>query len=215
MFQETPTQEAGASGSDRPGSWSPEKRSRLLELIRERTLFVNREEGFELSSGRRSPFIFNLKNLYGRPEPAALITDALLDRLAGMECDCIAGLELGAVFPVTTVVAASQYTNRPTPGFVIRKEPKGYGTLNRVEGLAKQDPRNGTLVVLDDVTTTGNSLYEAVQVARDLGFTVNQAITLVDREEGAVETLKEKGVELLPLFTKREFPKIPRDSDAS
>lgn len=181
--------------------WTAENEDRLRALIRDRTLMTG---DFTLASGRKSTFIFNLKNLFGHPEGAALMTGRLLDRLSGLDCDHVAGLELGAVFPVAAVVQAS-HARQDIHGFVIRKKAKGHGTLNRVEGLTEDDPRDGVVVVIDDVTTTGNSLYEAVEVVRDLGFTVDQAITLVDREEGAMEGLAKKGIELIPLFKKSDF----------
>lgn len=194
-------------------AWDVEKQSALREHIRDRALSV-REEGFVLASGRRSTFLFNMKHLYGHPEAAGLLTEALLDRLSGLECDYVAGLELGAVFPVATAVERSSLTGRGVHGFIIRKEAKGHGSLNRVEGLHERDPRTGTVVVLEDVTTTGSSLLKAVEVVRDIGFTVRQAVTLVDRQEGAREHLAQHGVELLTLFGRSDFPEIPGGAPA-
>lgn len=184
--------------------WTQEEEAHLRRLIEERTLTTS-AEGFKLASGRHSSFIFNLKNLYGDPEAASLITRRLLATLADLECDYIAGLELGAVPPVVAAVMASHGSGNGVRGFIIRKDAKGHGTKNRIEGLTETDPRDGTVVVIDDVTTTGNSLVQAVEVARELGFTVTQAITLVDREEGAVDELANKGVELIPLYQKSDF----------
>lgn len=193
--------------SDPLHDWSPEKRERLLRLIDQRTLHID-PEGFTLSSGRSSTFLFNLKNLYGHPEAAHLATEALLHRLQGLECDYIAGLELGAVFPVAAAVAQS-HGHGDVHGFVIRKEAKGHGSRNRIEGLTETDPQEGRVVIVEDVTTTGGSLLQAVEVAKSLGFTVEQAITIVDREEGAVEKLKERGIELIALYAASDFERIP------
>ncbi|MBW3582218.1 MAG: orotate phosphoribosyltransferase [Euryarchaeota archaeon] len=177
--------------------------ARLKELIVELTLFRN-EEGFTLASGRKSTFLFNLKNLYGEPEAARLVTNRLLDTLGTLEFDLIAGIELGAVFPVTAAILQSATTDKPIRGFVVRKKAKGHGSLNRIECL-KEIPQGSRVVPIDDVTTTGGSLLEAVQVARDLGCTVTHAITLIDREEGANERLAEEGITLVPLYTKSDF----------
>lgn len=177
---------------------------RLLKLVEELTLFHNEDEPFTLASGRKSHFIFNLKNLYGNPEAATLITERLFDLLKRLKFDYITGLELGAVFPVTAVILRSHGTERPIEGFIIRKKAKGHGTKNRIEGL-RNLPNAGTVVVLDDVTTTGGSLYEAVEAVQEAGLEVKQAVTLVDREEGAAEFLASKGIELIPLFRKTDF----------
>lgn len=175
----------------------------LRRYIKDLTLLQS-EEGFTLASGRRSHFIFNMKNLYGEPEPAALITERLLKTLDTLSFDLITGLELGAVFPVTAAILASNGRERPVSGFIIRKTAKGHGTKNRIEGL-RNLPDSGRVVVIDDVTTTGGSLYEAVEVVREVGLEVSHAVTLVDREEGAAGFLLERGITLVPLFRKSDF----------
>jgi orotate phosphoribosyltransferase len=181
---------------------TPEKR--LRELIRERTLMVDMDQGFTLTSGRKSHFLFNMKHLYGEPDGAALITRRLLLCLNGLEFDQIAGIELGAVFPVVGAITASHDTERPVRGFIVRKKQKGHGTKNRIEGQ-KEIPAGSRVVVIDDVTTTGGSLLDAVRVVQDAGGTVTHAITLLDREEGAKEAIAKEGVVLVPLFTKSDF----------
>lgn len=177
---------------------------RLKGLIRDRTLLLDMQQGFTLTSGKTSHFLFNLKHLYGEPEGATLITKRLFACLKGLEFDYIAGIELGAVFPVTTVIAASHDTERPVRGFIVRKKQKGHGTQNRIEGQ-KEIEAGARVVVIDDVTTTGGSLMDAVRVVQQAGGTVTHAVTLVDREEGARENLMEEGVVLVPLFTKSDF----------
>lgn len=182
----------------------PGDEKRLKELLRERTLLLDMQEGFTLTSGKKSHFLFNLKHLYGEPEGAALITRRLLACLKGLEFDYIAGLELGAVFPVVSAITISQDTERPVRGFVIRKKQKGHGTQNRIEGQ-KEVESGARVVVIEDVTTTGGSLLDAVRVVQQAGGTVTHAVTLVDREEGAREKLLDEGVVLVPLYRKSDF----------
>lgn len=178
--------------------------ARLKEALRARCLLVDEEEGFTLTSGKHSPYLLNVKNLFGDPEAAALVTDRLLDVLAELSFDLVAGVELGGVLPLACVVEASHRTDRPVPGFVVRKEAKGHGTGNRIEGLP-EPPSSGRVVVLEDVTTTGGSVLSVVKHLRGLGLTVEEAVVVVDRQEGAQEALAADGVRLVPLVLAEEL----------
>lgn len=193
---------AGMRGQSEGSSSSDDER--LKRFIEERALLLDEDGGFELASGRTSSYLFNVKNLFSEPEASSLLTDKLLATLDELEFDYIAGLELGAVFPICCAVLRSQESDRPVRGFVIRKETKEHGTENRIEGLPTL-PSGGRVVVVDDVTTTGSSLLEAVEVVRGIGCTVEEAVAIVDREEGARENLASNGVELVPLFTREDF----------
>jgi orotate phosphoribosyltransferase len=85
---------------------------------------------------------------------------------------------------------------------MIRKSRKGYGTSKLIEGDLEEGDR---VVVVEDVTTTGNSLLKAVEAVEDNGGVVIQALVAVDREEGARENLQKKGIKLEPLVTKSDF----------
>lgn len=185
----------------------PADEDRLKELIVEHTLLRDTEEGFTLASGRKSTYLFNLKNLFGDPEAARLMTARLLEALDGLEFDYVAGPELGAVFPIACAVVQSHDRDDGSPvrGFVVRKQEKGHGSKNRVEGLREMPGEGDVVVVVEDVTTTGASLLDAVEVVRGLGCTVTHAVTLVDRKEGAAGNLAAEGVELSALFTRDDF----------
>jgi orotate phosphoribosyltransferase len=109
---------------------------------------------------------------------------------------------MGAVPIVSVVSARSYYTDHRIPAFFVRKELKGHGTNKLIEGYLKP----GTKVMfVDDVTTTGGSVMRAIQAARNIGCHVDKVITVVDRLEGAKENLAREGIELIPLFTRRDF----------
>jgi len=84
------------------------------------------------------------------------------------------------------------------PMLMIRKAQKGYGTSKLIEGELKEGNR---VIVVEDVTTTGNSLLKAVRAVQDNGGVVERTFVIVDREEGAVEHLKKEGVILEPLVS--------------
>ena len=90
-------------------------------------------------------------------------------------------------------------------GFYVRKEPKKHGTQRRIEN----PPPTGTkVVIVDDVVPTGNSLLKAVTEARNAGCEVVGVITLVDREEGGAERIREVVPNYVPLYTRHDFPRI-------
>ena len=55
--------------------------------------------------------------------------------------------------------------------------------------------------MLEDVTTTGGSSLKAVEKLRDAGFVVERVVTLVDRQEGAYDLMKDNNLELVSIFT--------------
>ena len=104
----------------------------------------------------------------------------------------IGGLELGAV-PIVAAVCACSVRHRPILGFVVRKERKGHGTDNRIDGNFRP---NTTVALCEDVTTTGGSVMQAVRAVREQGATVKKIITIVDRLEGATDSLAREGIAL-------------------
>ena len=86
--------------------------------------------------------------------------------------------------------------------FFIRKNAKDHGTRALVEGLPEDEDVVGKRVaVVDDVTTTGCSVLQAVEVLRAAGANVVGVITIVDRKEGAAETFAEAGLAFVPILT--------------
>ena len=92
----------------------------------------------------------------------------------------VGGLTLGAD-PLVCGIAQKAYykCNRHIDALIIRKNPKGYGTKEVIEG--HKPPQGSIVTVLEDVTTTGGSAMKAVDKLRDAGYTVNRVVTIVDR----------------------------------
>jgi orotate phosphoribosyltransferase len=88
--------------------------------------------------------------------------------------------------------------------FIIRKEPKGHGTGQWLEGR-KNLPAGTRVIIVEDVVTTGGSSMKAVERAQEEGLTVLGIVTLVDREEGGRENIEAAGYWLKALFTKSEL----------
>jgi orotate phosphoribosyltransferase len=104
----------------------------------------------------------------------------------------LAGPELGAVALVTAASLASGL-----PFLIVRREAKGYGTGNRLEGLFQSGER---VCLVEDVITSGGAALSAVEALREAGLECRTAVCVVDREEGGVDELARHGVRLRPLF---------------
>ena len=183
-----------------PRSALSRKRARLLEIIKEKSFLVGGE--FKLASGAVSNYYLDMKPTLFDPEGASLTSELVYDILKSEhKVDAVGGLELGAV-PIIAAVCALSWRDRPIAGFVVRKEKKGHGTDQKIDGNFTP---NTTVVLVDDVTTRGGSVMKAVQAVRARGAVVNKVIAIVDRLEGAAENLEREGIELEAIFTMRNL----------
>jgi len=178
-------------------------RARLLELLT-RQSFAQRE--VVLSSGRRSDFYIDCKRTMLTAEGHYLVGRLLLAAIREHlpQAAAIGGLTLGADPLASAVSLTSHLALHPLPAFIVRKEPKGHGTGQWIEGR-EAIPEGATVAVLEDVVTTGGSSLKAVERVRAAGFQAPMAFALVDRLEGGREALQAQGVTLHPLFTRRDF----------
>jgi orotate phosphoribosyltransferase len=180
-------------------------RARLAEIIRKRSF--GRGE-ITLASGRTSNFYFNLKPTMLDPEGAALLAELTYEALKDDGLDYVGGLEMGAVPLAGAVAQLSWIKGHPIAAFFVRKKPKEHGAKLAVEGLAKGESLQGKrVVIVEDVTTTGESALKAVEAARDAGGVVALVLTMVDREEGASETFAQAGLAFRSLYKASEFLK--------
>jgi orotate phosphoribosyltransferase len=175
------------------------KRERLAAIIRHQSLLQNRD--FVLASGRSSNFFFDMKKTMFDPEGAALLADLLFDAIKAENVEYIGGLETGAI-PIVTALCARSWPEKPLKGFFVRKENKGHGTDQRIDGLLQRGSR---VILFEDVTTTGGSAMQAVNQARQLDCTVLRVVSVVDRLEGAEENFRTAGIRFDSLFTWRDF----------
>jgi orotate phosphoribosyltransferase len=183
-------------------TWSVDE-AKLFEIIRTRSF---RRGKFTLASGRESELYFNLKPTMMSPAGALGSARALLARIWPENPDYVGGLEMGAVPVIAALAALSEAEGRPVKPFFVRKQPKGHGTMDLIEGLAADESLDGKRVlVIDDVATSGGSILKAVDAVVALGAKVDAALVLIDREEGATEALNPRGIRLLSVFKGSEF----------
>jgi orotate phosphoribosyltransferase len=179
-------------------------RARLLELL---TQLSYERRKVVLSSGRESDFYIDCKRTALTAEGHYLIGRLFFQavRREAPEAVAVGGLTLGAD-PLASAVSLTSYlSGHPLHAFIVRKEPKGHGTGQWVEGLSALGP-GAPVAILEDVVTTGGSTLKAVERAQAEGLRVLGAFALVDRLEGGREAVEAAGQRLFTLFTRRDFP---------
>jgi orotate phosphoribosyltransferase len=183
--------------------------STTIDLTQERQFLLDllcqlayKEGDFVLSSGQRSSYYINGKQVTLHPQ-GALAIGRLLISLLPLDTEAVAGLTLGADPIVSAVSIVSALENRPIPALIIRKEAKGHGTMAYIEGPSL--PAGAKVVVLEDVVTTGQSALKAVERLKDAGYSVEQVMALVDRQQGGAELYESTGLKFQTLFTIQEL----------
>ena len=150
----------------------------LLHLLKERAY---KQVHFTLSSGKETEHYINCKPVTLSCEGNALLSHLMIQEI---EDDAVAvgGLTLGADPLVCGVAQRAYYSgHRHVDALIVRKNPKGHGTKEVIEG--NKPPKGSIVTVLEDVTTTGSSAIRAVNTLRDAGYIVNRVVTIVDRME--------------------------------
>lgn len=178
-------------------------RARLLELLR--TLSFERRK-VTLASGKESDFYVDCKRTALTAEGHVLIGRLLFDRVRQAKplVRGVGGLTLGAD-PIASAVALTSFLEgEPVDAFIVRKEPKGHGTGQWIEGR-KTIPDGSRVAVIEDVVTTGGSALKAIERCRAENLEVVACYALVDRLEGGREAIEASGVPIEALFTRRDF----------
>jgi orotate phosphoribosyltransferase len=179
-----------------------QNRKRLLALMA--TLSYEQRE-VTLASGAKSNFYIDCKQTVLTAEGHFLV-GSLMGRLLAEKApdvEAIGGVTMGADPLASAVSTLSFISGRPLPAFYVRKEPKGHGTGQWLEGTKSLRP-GMRVAILEDVVTTGGSALKAIARVREHGLVVSVILGLVDREEGGREVL-EKEAPLHTLFRRRDF----------
>ena len=181
-------------------------RERLATLLREHALI---RESVMLSSGRRSSYYFDARQVLLDPEGASLAGLLSWELLAPAAPSAVGGLTMGADPLVCATSLAAWDAGERVTGFFVRKEAKKHGLQQWIEGPFIEE---GTPVaVVDDVLTSGGSLIKAVEKARQAGGVVVAALVVIDRAEGGREAAQEAlgDAPLHALFTAPELLESP------
>ena len=169
-------------------------RHTLLELLKDRAY---RKGQYTLSSGKESEHYVNCKPVTLSCEGNALLSHLMIKEVE-KNAVAVGGLTLGADPLVCGIAQKAYYKgNRHIDALIIRKNPKGYGTKEVIEG--NKPPKGSIVTVLEDVTTTGGSAMTAVNVLRDAGYTVNRVVAIVDRMDDH-KVWEDNNIEFRSLF---------------
>jgi orotate phosphoribosyltransferase len=178
-------------------------RTRLLELLR--ALSFERRKVI-LASGRESDFYVDCKRTTLTAEGHVLVGRLLFDEVRKIRplVRGVGGLTLGAD-PIASAIALTSFLEAsPVDSFIVRKEPKGHGTGQWIEGR-KTIPDGSRVVVIEDVVTTGGSALKAIERCRAEKLEPVACVALVDRLEDGREAIEAQGVPLRALFTRTDF----------
>ena len=159
---------------------------------------------FTLKSGKRSSWFIDAKQTTCRADGMLLVADAALEVLPD-DVTAIGGLTMGAdAFAIGVAVEAG------CKWFSVRKEPKPRGREQGVEGA--RITADDTVLLVDDVITTGGSTKKAYDRVVAIGATVVCVTPFVDRGDSGRALFEELGVTYRPLMTYRDLgidPVIP------
>jgi len=182
-----------------------ELKTKLLKLLNIEAL---KKGKFVLSSGKVSNYYLDGRVITLTPEGAYLAASIILELVNDRGIDAIGGPTLGAD-PIVGAVALLSHINKiPLKTFIVRKAAKEHGMQRKIEGPALN--RGDTVILVDDVATTGKSLVEAKEALDKIGVNVAGAIVIVDRGEGARDNLAKAGLSLESIFTIKDLGVFPR-----
>jgi len=173
----------------------------LKSMILEKSLKFG---DFTLASGKKAAFYLDCRQITLDSVGAKLIGEGILDLLRRDPVlpRAVGGMSIGADPITAAVITVAAYENIPMKGFMVRKQSKGHGTNQFVEGpIAAGDH----VVIVEDVVTTGGSSLEAIEKVEAIGAVVDGVIAIIDRQEGGAEAFRARGFSLRALFTIRDF----------
>jgi len=147
---------------------------------------------FTLRSGRKSNYYLDKYRFETQPDVLAEL-GKLFAASVSPQVDRIAGAELGAV-----ALAAATSLASGKPFVIVRNQKKDYGTSKLIEGVLNPGE---TVIIVEDVLTTGGQVLEAAKTLRDAGAKIDRIVAVIDRQEGARANIESAGYVFEALFT--------------
>jgi orotate phosphoribosyltransferase len=177
-------------------------RDRLLELFKARAFSFGK---FTLASGKESNYYINSKKAIFHSEAVSLLAELMFEQTRDLDLQAAGGLEVGAIPLAAALAQRYHQAGRQLEGFFVRKQAKGHGSKEQIEGVVKPGFR---VAMLDDVLTTGGSVLQAISALEQVGAQVVAVVCIVDRLEGARQALAR--YDFRPIFTIRDFGVEPQ-----
>ena len=182
-------------------------KEQLLDFLKERSVCRGT---FTLASGAQSDLYIDAKQTTQDPRGAILVGRVGWELVKGVardlsvRVDSIGGLTMGAD-PIAASIGIFAHLEDPSSElqtFVVRKGAKAHGRLKLIEG---NFARGHSVVIVDDVITTGGSTLQAIDAIEGAGGRVAFVLVLVDREEGGRENIEKRGHKVVPIFTRADL----------
>ena len=163
---------------------------------------------FTLASGKKAKYYLDCRQITLDSVGARQIGEGILELL---QTDthlpqAVGGMSIGADPITAAVITVAAFENVPLKGFMVRKQSKGHGTNQFVEGPVTAGDH---VVIVEDVVTTGGSSLDAIEKVEAVGAIVDGVIAIIDRQEGGAEAFQAKGYTLRSLFTVQDFGITP------
>lgn len=151
---------------------------------------------FTLKSGNKSTIYLDLRQIISYPDVLRAVAETIWQQVNGYPVDLICGVPYTAL-PIATCIALKQ----DLPMVMRRKEPKDYGTKQRVEGAYKTGQQ---CLIIEDIITTGSSILETAEDLEVGGLKVKHIGVLINREQGGIENLQKHHYNVHAAFTLKE-----------
>ena len=139
-----------------------------------KAVHFNASEPYKLASGMRSPVYIDCRKLLSYPRIRSTVMDfaaaTLLSNAGFEQFDCIAGGETAGI-PFAALLA----DRLSLPMIYVRKQPKGHGRNAQIEGHM---PDGARVLVIEDLTTAGGSMFTFIDAVRAAGGVVDHGIAL-------------------------------------
>ena len=179
----------------------------LLKILKEKSVCRGT---FTLASGAQSDFYVDAKLTTSEPRAAVLVGSVGWElvkataRVRKVRVDSVGGLTMGADWMALSIGIAAHLEDSQAAlrVFSVRKSAKEHGRLKRIEGNFSP---GDSVVVVDDVITTGGSTIQAIDAIEEAGGRIAFVIALVDRQEGGRENIEKRGHRVVPIFTRADI----------
>ncbi len=174
----------------------------LVELLCEKSFQYSQKPVFKLVSGRVSRFYVNCKPTTLDARGMVLAGHMIFDAISDLDIAGVGGMTFGADPLAVATAFVSHLKKKPIKAFSIRKARKDHGIARWIEG----DLNPGdSVVIIDDVATTGGSTIKAIERAQTEGLKVVRAVILVDRQEGGLENIRHHVPDVVAIISREEL----------
>lgn len=181
------------------------EKARLKELIIDKALVVRREP-ITLSSGQKTNHYYDLKKVLSYSEGLKLTGILMLEEMLKMgPVKSVGGLETGAI-PISVAISRESLEHDNISWFFVRKQPKGHGMQNMIEGNVLEP-----VVVVEDVITKGESVLKAIEALQSNWKHMLGVVAIIDRGGGKDNLQAKHKIKFSSLFDDKDFEDVVKE----